>query len=81
MMRPRMFVVLVHHEQQAHPAGDHELVRAGERRLRPDGRGLTRARSVITCSAGDSGVTRAASACVGRRNPAPAPSSRIGSGS
>src|ERR1041384_1360106 len=42
--------------------------------------GLTRARSVITCSAGESGVTRAAGACVGRRHPAPAPSPRIGHG-
>src|SRR3990170_1975804 len=41
--------------------------------------GLTRARSVITSSAGDSGVTRAACDWRGRRMPAPAPSSRIGS--
>ena len=33
-------LVLVDDEQQPHAARDHELVRAGERRLRPDGGGL-----------------------------------------
>src|SRR5439155_18055969 len=42
--------------------------------------GATRVRSVITCAAGDSAVTRGDCGCSGRRKPASAPSSRIGSG-
>src|SRR5688500_15086539 len=43
--------------------------------------GLTCARSVMTSRAGDSSVTRADWAGFGRWNPAPAPSSRMGSAS
>ena len=42
--------------------------------------GAVRVRSVITSVAGDSAPTRGGCGCSGRRKPAFAPSSRVGSG-